>query len=99
HIKGVVEALRARGVALEIISNDTIAGLDAADERFTVISPQTIGGTRALFDIHNNLVFTRAALPLIEQANPDFIYQRYARFSWAGVAAAVRTGRPLFLEY
>ncbi|HEY3578965.1 MAG TPA: glycosyltransferase family 4 protein, partial [Pyrinomonadaceae bacterium] len=31
--------------------------------------------------------------------NPDFIYQRYARFSWAGVAAAVRTGRPLFLEY
>ena len=30
---------------------------------------------------------------------PDFIYQRYARFSWAGVAAALRTKRPLFLEY
>jgi glycosyltransferase involved in cell wall biosynthesis len=99
HIKGVVDALRALGVELDIISNDAIAGVDASDERFTVISPETVGGTRALFDIHNNLVFTRAALPLIEQANPEFIYQRYARFSWAGVAAAVRTGRPLFLEY
>ena len=99
HIKGVVEALRGLGAELEIISNDAIAGIDAADEKFTVIPPETIGGTRALFDIHNNLVFTRAAVLLIQQANPDFIYQRYARFSWAGVAAAVRTGRPLFLEY
>ena len=99
HIKGVVEALRGLGAELEIISNDAIAGLDASDKRFTIVPPETVGGTRALFDIHNNLVFTRAAVPLIARANPDFIYQRYARFSWAGVAAAVRTGRPLFLEY
>jgi len=99
HIKGVVDALRGLGVELAIISNDHIAGLDASDERFTVVPPETIGGTRALFDIHNNLVFTRAVVPLIGQAKPDFIYQRYARFSWAGVAASVRTGRPLFLEY
>jgi glycosyltransferase involved in cell wall biosynthesis len=99
HMKGVVEALRALGVELEIISNDAIAGFDAANPRFTIIPPETVGGTRALFDIHNNLVFTRAAVPLIERARPDFVYQRYARFSWAGVAAAVRTGRPLFLEY
>ena len=99
HIKGVVDALRGLGVELAIISNDLIAGLDATDERFTLIPPETIGGTRALFDIHNNLVFTRAAVPLIKHAKPDFIYQRYARFSWAGVAASVRTGRPLFLEY
>src|SRR6185503_18585522 len=31
--------------------------------------------------------------------DPDFIYQRYARFSWAGVVASLRTKRPLFLEY
>lgn len=99
HIKGVVDGLRGLGVELAIISNDLIAGFDAADERFTVVPPETIGGTRALFDMHNNLVFTRAAVPLIKHANPDFIYQRYARFSWAGVAASVRTGRPLFLEY
>src|ERR1051325_452609 len=99
HIKGVVEGLEALGVEVQIISNDLIAGMNAADERFTVIPPQPAGGTRALFDIHNNLIFTRGAVPLIEQADPDFIYQRYARFSWAGVVAANQTKRPLFLEY
>lgn len=99
HIKGVVDGLRGLGAEVDIISNDAIAGIDPSDEKFTVIPPETIGGTRALFDIHNNLVFTRAVVPLVHDANPDFIYQRYARFSWAGVAASVRTGRPLFLEY
>ena len=99
HIKGVVEGLQALGVEVEIISNDQIAGLNFPQERFTVIPPQPGGGTRALFDIHNNLVFTRGAVPLIERADPDFIYQRYARFSWAGVVAAMRIKRPLFLEY
>jgi glycosyltransferase involved in cell wall biosynthesis len=97
HIKGVVEALRGLGVELEIISNDDIAGFTPGG--ITVIPPETIGGTRALFDIHNNLVFTNRAAPLVERAQPDFIYQRYARFSWAGAAGAVRSGRPLFLEY
>lgn len=99
HIKGVVEALETLGVEVQIISNDQIAGMDHARNRFTVIPPQSSGSTRALFDIHNNLVFTRGAVPLIEHAQPDFIYQRYARFSWAGATAAVRTKRPLFLEY
>jgi glycosyltransferase involved in cell wall biosynthesis len=99
HIKGVVEALATLGAEVEIISNDAIAGFDTSKHRFTIIPPETVGPTRALFDIHNNLVFTRAAVPLIEKAPPDFIYQRYARFSWAGVVAANRIRRPLFLEY
>jgi glycosyltransferase involved in cell wall biosynthesis len=99
HIKGVVEGLETLGVQVQIISNDLIAGLNHPDERFEMIPPQPRGGTRALFDIHNNLVFTRGAMPLIERADPDFIYQRYARFSWAGVGAALRTKRPLLLEY
>jgi glycosyltransferase involved in cell wall biosynthesis len=36
---------------------------------------------------------------LLKQTAPDLIYQRYARFSWAGVVAAIETKRPLFLEY
>ncbi len=99
HIKGVVEALIALGIEVEIVSNDEIAGFDRAKYRLTIIPPEAVGATRALFDIHNNLVFTRAAVPLVEQASPDFIYQRYARFSWAGVVAAARVQRPLFLEY
>jgi glycosyltransferase involved in cell wall biosynthesis len=99
HIKGVVKGLESLGVRVQIISNDLIAGLSFPDERFQMIPPQPGGGTRALFDIHNNLVFTRGAVPLIARANPDFIYQRYARFSWAGVVAALQTKRPLLLEY
>jgi len=99
HIKGVVEGLTALGADVEIISNDAIAGFDTSRYRFTVVPPETVGATRALFDIHNNLVFTRAAVPLIEHSKPDFIYQRYARFSWAGVVAAAHISRPLFLEY
>ena len=99
HIKGVVEALESLGAKVEVISNDRIAGLDHAEDRFTIIPPEAGGGTRALFDIHNNLVFTRGAVPLIERAQPDFIYQRYARFSWAGVVGSLQAKRPLFLEY
>jgi len=99
HIKGVVEGLETLGAEVQIISNDLIAGLRFPADRFKMIPPQPAGGTRALFDIHNNLVFTRGAVPLIERADADFIYQRYARFSWAGVAAALRTKRPLLLEY
>jgi glycosyltransferase involved in cell wall biosynthesis len=99
HIKGVVEGLESLGVEVRIISNDQIAGLDVSEDRFDVIPPQPGGGSRALFDIHNNLVFTRGAVPLIERSRPDFIYQRYARFSWAGVVAANRIKRPLLLEY
>ena len=99
HIKGVVEGLESLGVRVQIISNDLIAGLNFSDERFKMIPPQQGGGSRALFDIHNNLVFTRGAVPLVEHAAPDFIYQRYARCSWAGVVAALQTKRPLLLEY
>ena len=99
HIKGVVEALESLGVEVRLISNDQIAGLNVSEDRLDVIPPQPGGGSRALFDIHNNLVFTRGAVPLIERICPDFIYQRYARFSWAGVVAANRIKRPLLLEY
>jgi len=99
HIKGVVEGLETLGAEVQIISNDRIAGLNFPEDRFQIVPPEPGGGTRALFDIHNNLVFTRGAVPLIERADPDFIYQRYARFSWAGVVAATRVKRPLFLEY
>src|ERR1051325_10579385 len=58
HIKGVVEALEALGADVRIISNDLIAGLEASNDRFTIIPPHTGGATRALFDIHNNLLFT-----------------------------------------
>src|SRR4029079_7153416 len=72
HIKGVVEGLEALGVDVQIISNDLIAGIKAADDLFIVIPPQPGGGTRALFDIHNNLLLTRGAAPVIAPGEPCF---------------------------
>ena len=99
HIKGVIEGLIQLGASVEMVSNDQIAGFEATKTPFTLIEPVSSDGTRAMFDINNNLNFTHALLPLINGNAPDFMYQRYARFSWAGVAAALKTKRPLFLEY
>lgn len=97
HIKGVTDALIELGATVRFISNDLIAGLD--ETRLSIIGPEPLGATRAIFEIHNNDVFTRGAVPLVAKDPPDFIYQRYARFGWAGVVASLGTGRPLFLEY
>ncbi|HXT64926.1 MAG TPA: glycosyltransferase family 4 protein [Pyrinomonadaceae bacterium] len=97
HINGFVNAVRALGVNISLISNDEIAGMESAPLK--IIWPTPIGSSRAAFDIYNNLLFTAAAIRELEQQSPDFIYQRYARFSWAGVAAAMHTKRPLFLEF
>jgi glycosyltransferase involved in cell wall biosynthesis len=99
HIKGFVEAAGQLGAQISLVSNDEIAGLDERKLRNKIIWPKPIGSTRAAFDIYNNLLFTEAATKEIERQQPDLMYQRYARFSWAGVAASLRTRRPLFLEY
>ncbi|HEV2904724.1 MAG TPA: glycosyltransferase family 4 protein [Pyrinomonadaceae bacterium] len=99
HINGFVNAALQVGAQVSLISNDEIAGLDQTRVPTKIIWPKPIGSTRAAFDIYNNLHFTERAVSEIQNEQPDFIYQRYARFSWAGVAAALRTRRPLFLEY
>lgn len=99
HINGFVNAALQLGTQVSLITNDEIAGLDQTKVPTKIIWPRPVGSTRAAFDIYNNLHFTERAVLEIQNEQPDFIYQRYARFSWAGVAAALRTGRPLFLEY
>lgn len=97
HINGFVNAATDLGAEIRMISNDYIAGIDRAN--VTLIDPEPLGLTRAAFDLRNNLIFSAGALREIERSPVDLIYQRYARFSWAGVAASLRTGVPLFLEY
>jgi glycosyltransferase involved in cell wall biosynthesis len=99
HINGLINAALKLGASISLVSNDQIAGLDENRTPLKIIWPKPIGTTRAAFDIYNNLLFTHAAVQQIERAQPDFIYQRYSRFSWAGVEATLRTGLPLFLEY
>jgi len=99
HIKGFVQAAQELGAHVSLVSNDEIAGIDRANFPMKIIWPAAIGSSRAAFDISNNLQFTEAAIREVEEQSPDFIYQRYARFSWAGVSAGLRSQRPLFLEY
>ncbi len=99
HINGFVNAALKQGARIRFISNDELAGLDESKTPLHIIWPEPLGSTRAIFDMHNNLRFTRGAVREIARNPPDFIYQRYGRFSWAGVEASLQTGRPLFLEY
>ena len=97
HIKGFVSAATELGAQVNLISNDYIAGLDETE--LTLVDPEPVGTTRAAFDLRNNLIFSAGALREIERAPVDLIYQRYGRFTWAGVESSLRTGAPLFLEY
>ena len=99
HIKGVVDGLSELGANVEIVSNDRISGLDKNNVPIRLVEPVSSGSSRAVFDINNNLNFTSRLLRLLHQEVPDVIYQRYARFSWAGLVAAIQANRPLFLEY
>jgi glycosyltransferase involved in cell wall biosynthesis len=97
HINGFVNAATELGAKVRVISNDYIAGLD--ESKLMLVGPEPLGTTRAAFDLRNNLIFSAGALREIERSPADLIYQRYGRFTWAGVAASLRTGVPLFLEY
>ena len=97
HIKGFVSAATELGTEVNLISNDYIAGLD--EKELTLVDPEPVGTTRAAFDLRNNLIFSAGTLREIERAPVDLIYQRYGRFTWAGVESSLRTGAPLFLEY
>lgn len=97
HINGFVSAATDLGARVNVISNDYIAGLNEA--KMTLIDPEPVGLTRAAFDLHNNLIFSAGVLREIERTPVDLIYQRYGRFTWAGLAASLHTGVPLFLEY
>jgi glycosyltransferase involved in cell wall biosynthesis len=97
HINGFINAATKLGAGVHIISNDYIAGLD--ETRLTLIDPEPLGSTRAAFDLRNNLILTAGVLRELKREPVDFIYQRYGRFTWAGVEASLQTNAPLFLEY
>ncbi|HKP14248.1 MAG TPA: glycosyltransferase family 4 protein, partial [Blastocatellia bacterium] len=78
------------------------SAINFEDEAEVETSPPStsISATRSLFELWNNLRFTLGALGVTSrsQADVDFIYQRYSRFNWTGVALSLATGLPLALE-
>jgi glycosyltransferase involved in cell wall biosynthesis len=100
HVAGFSSGSAALGHTLEFIES----GSQCRSDLSVAIKPsRTVGATRALFELWNNLAFT--AESLMRRASDralskeiDFIYQRYSRFNWTGVALSVVTGLPLALE-
>ncbi|HEY7546378.1 MAG TPA: glycosyltransferase family 4 protein [Blastocatellia bacterium] len=101
HVSGFQRGALALGRRLIFISmNET--GIDAQKSETHLIHPSSsISATRALFELWNNLRFTLMALQIVREkpGEADFIYQRYNRFNWSGVALSIATGLPLALEY
>src|SRR3954468_23540657 len=107
HIRGITDALRAEGVAVDIIS------LPGADP---YASPKAMSPTRqakwwmrvisklpeGLFELveiaYNAFAAVRVGRYLREHADVDFIYERYSLFMFATVAVARRRGIPIILE-
>jgi glycosyltransferase involved in cell wall biosynthesis/O-antigen/teichoic acid export membrane protein len=100
HITGFTKGVLALGHQLNFISNDAISGINKEKTPITIIPPSTFfNAHRMIFELWNNLVFTYHARKLVAASPPDFIYQRYSRFSWAGVVISRLTGVPLVLEF
>ena len=99
HVAGFASGATALGHQLRFLTSDA-----QRSEGGSSIAPSLMfSATRALFELWNNLVFTSKALRLIsgdsQSSGIDFIYQRYSRFNWTGVALSLVTGIPLALEY
>ena len=98
HVAGFLSASAALGHRLESIES----GSRRRDDVSIAINPsRAFGATKVLFEMWNNLVFTANSLTADKAALDDihFIYQRYSRFNWTGVALSVVTGLPLALEF
>lgn len=99
HVAGFAGGTRALGHRLVFL----VSGAQCEDGGLSIEPSRLFSATRALFELWNNLVFTLRTLRLLSSAvhlnDFDFIYQRYSRFNWTGVALSVVTGLPLALEY
>jgi glycosyltransferase involved in cell wall biosynthesis len=99
HVAGFSSACAALGHRLGFIES----GSHRRNDVSISIKPSGVfGSTKALFELWNNLAFTARSLTdrgTNREFSYDFIYQRYSRFNWTGVALTMLTGRPLALEF
>jgi glycosyltransferase involved in cell wall biosynthesis len=98
HVAGFAGGAAALRRRLKFIES----GSRPRDDVSVAIKPSpAFGATRALFELWNNLAFTAKSLQLCgaNAGDINFIYQRYSRFNWTGVALSIVTGLPLALEF
>jgi glycosyltransferase involved in cell wall biosynthesis len=101
HTTGFTRGALELGHQLTVIASASAGFRDARLDVNIARPSSAISATRALFEIWNNLAFTAAAIRRVGGSGEgfDFLYQRYSRFNWTGVAISILTGLPLVLEF
>jgi len=101
HAGGFVRGAESLGHSFRFIfSGSESAANESERDEITIRPSNLLAATRALFEIWNNIAFTAQAAQSIDNSSGfDFIYQRYSRFNWTGVALSLARGVPLALEY
>ena len=104
HVAGFTSGVEALGHRLQFLVCGEINGSTDNDNAYHISPSSALSATRATFELWNNLVFTVQALGWLRRdtrqgGNYDFIYQRYSRFNFTGVALALWSGLPLALEF
>ncbi len=105
HVSGFASGVQALGHGLQfLVCGDSGGGQSPAPPTYSIKPSVIFSATRAIFELWNNLSFTAQSLVWMmgntsALAEIDFIYQRYNRFNWTGVALAALTRLPLALEF
>ena len=101
HIAAVVDALRALGHTVQVIGPTPVQYRNDARQRRSLAGSVKQAVPRWAFELlqllYNVVVYYRLAAA-VRRFKPDLIYERYALFTWAGVALARRARVPLILE-
>jgi glycosyltransferase involved in cell wall biosynthesis len=103
HSHEVIRALRDAGIRVEAVTTDAAIAEAAQKDQDPPCSwrvakiPRMLKALPASAGFGSDMALIYAASRSARRA--DVIYQRHARFSFAGALLARATGKPLFLEY
>jgi len=101
HTAGVVTGFRTLGYQVEFVSSDNLDALAEEGLPTHVVKPsyRFFSNLPELPEIAYNLRVIARAEALLRAPKPDFIYQRYSRNNYSGIALARRLRVPFVLEY
>lgn len=94
HTTGVINGFAANGVEVSVVAPERPDGIEAAG--VTTVPLERIYHLAVGLTYSD---YSRAVIRQAESAPADFVYQRYALGSWAGLELARRWGVPLVLEF
>ncbi|MFH1776257.1 MAG: glycosyltransferase family 4 protein [Candidatus Omnitrophota bacterium] len=98
HIRGIVEALRRMGHTVDMDCPVMTEGKGALRKRFDWLSKNLPEYVFELMEIFYNFLAFRKIRQKFSLNKYDFVYERFAFFSWAGTYLAKRFNIPYMLE-